>query len=299
MDSPLDPPPRPTPAERWQRVKAVTRSGPGPSAGPTATAISPMPARVTTPCNQRCGRSLGATLKAEKHFETPAGPLAMRCGDRAGDWLVRRSLPPGPRARPRRDGRRLSGGAPTTVREARRDQGVPAVSSRESRAGGSSRSGGFSRRWTIRTSRGCSTPARPTAACRTSSWSTSRASRSTLLRDAAAVRARTARLFRRVCAAVQYAHQRLVVHRDIKARNILVTADGAPKLLDFGIAKLLDPGVATTRDADHVPRADARERQPRAGPRRSGHRVDRRLLARGAAVPAAHRPESVRFAGAE
>ena len=46
-------------------------------------------------------------------------------------------------------------------------------------------------------------------------------------------------LFRQVCAAVRYAHQNLVVHRDIKPGNILVTADGTPKLLDFGIAKLL------------------------------------------------------------
>jgi eukaryotic-like serine/threonine-protein kinase len=48
-------------------------------------------------------------------------------------------------------------------------------------------------------------------------------------------------LFVRVCAAVQYAHRNLVVHRDIKAANILVTSDGTPKLLDFGIAKLLAP----------------------------------------------------------
>src|SRR5439155_6477978 len=48
------------------------------------------------------------------------------------------------------------------------------------------------------------------------------------------------KLFLQVCSAVQYAHQRLIIHRDIKPGNILVTSDGTPKLLDFGIAKILD-----------------------------------------------------------
>jgi tetratricopeptide (TPR) repeat protein len=52
------------------------------------------------------------------------------------------------------------------------------------------------------------------------------------------LRARLA-MFRTVCGAVQYAHQNFVVHRDLKPGNILVGADGQPKLLDFGIAKLL------------------------------------------------------------
>jgi tetratricopeptide (TPR) repeat protein len=50
------------------------------------------------------------------------------------------------------------------------------------------------------------------------------------------------KLFRDVCAAVSYAHRHLVIHRDIKRSNILITAEGAPKLLDFGIAKLLQKG---------------------------------------------------------
>jgi non-specific serine/threonine protein kinase/serine/threonine-protein kinase len=64
------------------------------------------------------------------------------------------------------------------------------------------------------------------------------------------VRARV-EMLRSVCAAVHYAHQNLVVHRDLKPDNILVTVTGVPKLLDFGIAKLLAAGV----DPDEAPTA--------------------------------------------
>lgn len=61
------------------------------------------------------------------------------------------------------------------------------------------------------------------------------------------------KLFRDVCAAVQYAHGNLVVHRDLKAGNILVTAEGVPKLLDFGIAKLIRTEFDTLAAAETRP----------------------------------------------
>jgi serine/threonine-protein kinase len=61
------------------------------------------------------------------------------------------------------------------------------------------------------------------------------------------------RLFLQVARIVQFAHSRLVVHRDIKPSNILVQPDGTPRLLDFGIAKLLDPTGDTSLVADTTP----------------------------------------------
>jgi eukaryotic-like serine/threonine-protein kinase len=52
------------------------------------------------------------------------------------------------------------------------------------------------------------------------------------------------RLFRQICSAVQCAHENLVIHRDLKPGNILIAKGGVPRLLDFGIAKLLSPGLS-------------------------------------------------------
>jgi serine/threonine protein kinase/tetratricopeptide (TPR) repeat protein len=54
------------------------------------------------------------------------------------------------------------------------------------------------------------------------------------------------RLFNEVCCAVQYAHEKLVIHRDLKPGNILIAKGGVPRLLDFGIAKLLNPECVQT-----------------------------------------------------
>ncbi len=76
-------------------------------------------------------------------------------------------------------------------------------------------------------------------------------------------------LFLKICTAVQFAHQNLVIHRDLKPANILITSEGEPKLLDFGIAKLIAPGEAalqmTAHDQQRLTPAYASPEQVRGG----------------------------------
>ena len=100
-------------------------------------------------------------------------------------------------------------------------------------------------------------------------------------------------LMQQVCSAVAHAHAQLIVHRDLKPGNVLVTPDGQVKLLDFGVAKLLD----NTEGSDELTRLAAAGLTPeyaaRAAARRTGQRRDRRVRARRDALPAAHRPAPV------
>ena len=74
-------------------------------------------------------------------------------------------------------------------------------------------------------------------------------------------------LFLKVCAAVGYLHRNLVVHRDLKPPNILVTCEDEPKLLDFGIAKMLDLSTASTMTGMHMLTPDyASPEQVNGGP---------------------------------
>jgi serine/threonine-protein kinase len=69
-------------------------------------------------------------------------------------------------------------------------------------------------------------------------------------------------LFAKVCAAVEYAHEHLVIHRDLKPGNILVTAAGEPILLDFGTARLMRPSETGTNDATSLPMLTVRYASP-------------------------------------
>ena len=106
-------------------------------------------------------------------------------------------------------------------------------------------------------------------------------------------------LFRMVSEAVQYAHAHLVVHRDLKPDNILVTADGTPRLLDFGTAKMLTGENLSHPLAADLTRSGMQAFTPRyASPEqvlgRPVHYPLGHLFARRAAVCPAHRPPAIR-----
>ena len=79
------------------------------------------------------------------------------------------------------------------------------------------------------------------------------------------LRARVA-LFLKVCAAVSYAHERLIIHRDLKPANLLVDSSGEPKLLDFGIARLLDTDAMLATSTGVMTPAYASPEQIQANP---------------------------------
>ena len=105
------------------------------------------------------------------------------------------------------------------------------------------------------------------------------------------------KLFRQVCAAVQSAHEKEIIHRDLKPGNILVTADGTPKLLDFGIAKVLNPEPPKPAETTIGPgpmTPDYASPEQVRGER--GGAGERHLRARRGALRTAHRTTSVRGA---
>jgi len=99
-------------------------------------------------------------------------------------------------------------------------------------------------------------------------------------------------LFLRVCEGVSHAHGRLIIHRDLKPSNILVDAAGRPKILDFGIAKLLDPEARSTQTFERILTPGLR--QPRTVSRRDPNHRHRYLFPWSGPVQASDGPISAR-----
>ena len=100
------------------------------------------------------------------------------------------------------------------------------------------------------------------------------------------------KLFLRVCEGVSHAHRHLIIHRDLKPSNILVDASGQPKLLDFGIAKLLDETGDATQTVERLLTPNYASPEQLSG--RSADYRDRRLLAGRGTLQIAHRHGAAR-----
>ncbi|MBM3761952.1 MAG: serine/threonine protein kinase [Acidobacteria bacterium] len=105
-------------------------------------------------------------------------------------------------------------------------------------------------------------------------------------------------VFQGICDGVAHAHRNLIVHGDLKPSNILITRDGTPKLVDFGIARLLNKQEESGESQNTVTmgsRSHTLVGQPRATPRRASQHAERFLRARPHSLLPSHRGQTPRL----
>ena len=250
-------------------------------------------ARTTSSLRAELERLLGANDRAGGFIRVPV-VVARRSG-RTGARRrpAHRRVPAGEGDRTRRHGRRCTWPNERTVGFSQRSRSSSSsgawTPTRCWRA--SAPSARSSPRSTIPTSRGFSTGEHRRRAPLLRRWSTSTVSRSTRSPRHGFRCVDRLRMFLQVCDAVAYAHTQGVIHRDIKPLNTLVTPSGVPKLLDFGIAKVLGDGAdEVTSTVTGIRLLTPEYASPEQIEGTSRHRGERRLFPRRGALRAAHRP---------